>query len=88
MPNGEQEQDPEGEASGGESGEWHSDEEEGEESGDPSDEEEVDSPPRREKRSKHTHDSASIHDKATAPTGQSLKRPWTSSPVPTERAPK
>ena len=25
MPNGEQEQDPEGEASGGESGEWHSD---------------------------------------------------------------
>ena len=33
MPNGEQEQDPEGEASGGESGEWHSDEEEGEDEG-------------------------------------------------------
>ena len=47
MPNGEQEQDPEGEASGGESGEWHSDGEEDEESDDPSDEEEVDSPPRR-----------------------------------------
>ena len=49
MPNGEQEQDPEGEASGGESGEWHADGEGGEESDDPSDEEEVDSPPRRER---------------------------------------
>ena len=47
MPNGEQEQDPEGEASGGESGEWHSDGEGDEESDDPSDEEEVESPPRR-----------------------------------------
>ena len=88
MPNGEQEQDPEGEASGGESSEWHSDEEEDEESDDPSDEEEVDSPPRRERRSKHTHNSASIHDKAAAPTGQSSKRPQMSSPVPTERTPK
>ena len=87
MPNGEQEQDPEGEASGGESGEWHLDKEEDEESDDPSDEEEVDSPPRREKRSKHAHDPASIHDKATAPTGQSSKRPQTSSPVPTKRSP-
>ena len=59
MPNGEQEQDSEGEASGGESGEWHPDEEEDEESDDPSDEEEVDSPPRRERRSKHTHDPGS-----------------------------
>ena len=58
MPNGEQEQDPEGEASGGESGEWHSDGEGDEESSDPSDEEEVDSPPRRERRSKLTHDPA------------------------------
>nr|XP_020156994.1 uncharacterized protein LOC109742317 [Aegilops tauschii subsp. strangulata] len=41
MPNGEQEQDPEGEASGGESGEWHSDGEEDEERDDPSDEEET-----------------------------------------------
>ena len=88
MPNGEQEQDPEGEASGGESGEWHSDGEGDEESSDLSDEEEVDSPPRRERRSKHTHDPASIRDKATAQTGQSSKRPRTSSPAPTEKAPK
>ena len=88
MPNGEQEQDPEGEASGGESGEWHSDGEEDEESDDPSDEEEVDSPPRRERRSKHTHDPASIRGKAIAQIGQSSKRPRTSSPAPTEKAPK
>ena len=52
MPNGEQEQDLEGEASGGDSGEWHFDGEEDEESDDSSDEEEVESPPRRERRSK------------------------------------
>ena len=75
MPNGEQEQDPEGEASGGESGEWHSDGEEDDESDDPSDEEEVDSPPCREWRSKLTHDPASVRGKATAQTGQSSKRP-------------
>ena len=88
MPNGEQELDPEGEASGGESGEWHSDGEEDEESDDPSDEEEVDSPPRRERRSKLTHDPASIRGKATAQTEQSSKRPRTSSLGPTEKAPK
>ena len=88
MPNGEQEQDPEGEASGGESGEWHSDEEEDEESDDPSDEEEVDLPPRRERRSKHTHDPASAPDLVVAPIGQSSKRPRTSSPMPTEKPPK
>ena len=88
MPNGEQEQDPEGEASGGESGEWHSDGEGDEESDDPSDEEEVDSPPRRERRSKLTHDPTSARDKATVQTGQSSKRPRTSSPAPTEKAPK
>ena len=88
MPNGEQLQDSEEQASGGDSGEWHSDEEEGEESGDPSDEEEVDSPPRREKRSKHAHDPESLHDMVAAPTGQSSKRPQTSSPVPTEKTPK
>ena len=75
MPNGEQDQDSEEEASGGDSGEWHSDEEDGEESGDPSDEEEVDSPPRKEKRSKHAHDPESLHATVTAPTGQTLKRP-------------
>ena len=37
VPNGEQEQDPEGEASGSDSGEWHSDGEEDEESNDSSD---------------------------------------------------
>ena len=88
MPNGEQEQDPEGEASRGESGEWHSDEEEDEESDDLSDEEEVDSPPRRERRSKLTHDPVSARDKETVQTGQSSKRPWMSSPAPTEKAPK
>ena len=88
MPNGEQEQDPEGEASGGESGEWHSDCEGDEESDDPSDEEEVDSPPRRERRSKLTHDPASTRDKATVQTGQSSKHPRTASPAPTENAPK
>ena len=88
MPNGEQEQDPEGEASGGESGEWHSDGEGDRESDDPSDEEEVDSPPRRERRSKLTHDPASARDKATTPTGQSSKHRRTSSLAPTEKAPK
>ena len=88
MPNGEQEQDSEEEASGGDSGEWHSDEEDGEESGDPSDEEEVDSPPCREKRSKHAQDPVSLHDTVAAPTGQSSKCPRTPSLVPTERTPK
>ena len=88
IPNGVHEQNVEEEASRGESGEWHSDAEEDEESDDPSDEQEVDSPPRREKRSKHTHDPASTRDKATVQTGQSSKRPRTSSPAPTEKAPK
>ena len=44
MSNGEQEQDPEGEASGSDSGEWDSDGGGDEESDDPSDEEEVKSP--------------------------------------------
>ena len=42
MPNGEQEQDPEGEASGGESGEWYSDGGEDDESDDSDDGEEAD----------------------------------------------
>ncbi|KAM3274628.1 hypothetical protein ACQJBY_043583 [Aegilops geniculata] len=85
MPNGEQEQDPEGEASGGENGEWHSDGGEDDESDDSSDGEEVDSPPRTERRSKHSHDPVSIRGKATAPTGQTSKRPRTSSLAPTEK---
>ena len=74
MPNGEQEQDPEGG--------------EDDESDDSGNGEEVDSPPRTERRSKQTHDPASIRGKATAPTGQTSKCPRTSSPAPTEKAPK
>ena len=88
MPNGEQGQDPEGEASGGESGKWHSDGGEDDESEDSGDGEEVDSPPRTERRTKQTHDPASIRGKATAQTGHTSKRPRTSSPAPTEKAPK
>ena len=69
MPNEVQEQDVEEGASGGESGEWHSDAEEDKESDESSDKEEVDSPPRRQRRSKHTHDPASTPDLVAAPTG-------------------
>ena len=88
MPNGVQEQDVEEEASGGESGEGHSDAEEDEESDESTDDEEVDSPPRRERRSKHAHDPASAPGLVAAPIGQSSKRPRTSSPTPTKKAPK
>ena len=88
MPNGAQEQTEEEEASGGESEEeWQSDGE-GEEDDDGSsgeEEEEVD-PPRMERRSKLTHDPASERGKATAPVGQSSKRPRTASPASTEKA--
>jgi hypothetical protein len=86
MPNGEQIQ--EGEESGGDSGDWNSDDESDEEREDSSSGEEVDSPPRVEKRSKQKHDPASIRGKVAAPTGQTSKRTRTSSPVPTEKAPK
>ena len=88
VPNGEQEQDPEGEASGGDSGEWHSDGEEDEERDDSSDEEEVESPPRRERRSKLDQERPSACEKAIAQTGQSSKHPRTSSPTPTEEVSK
>ena len=88
MPNGVQDQDAEEEASGGESGEEHSEAEEDEESDESTNDEEVNSPPRRERRSKHAHDAASTPDLVAAPTGQSSKRPRTSSPTPTEKAPK
>ena len=88
MPNGVQEQDVEEGASGGESGEWHSDAEEDEESDDSTEDEEVDSPPRRERRSKLDQERPSARDKATAQAGQSSKRPRISSPTPTEKAPK
>ena len=86
MPNGEQEQ--EGEVSGGDNGDWHSDGGGDKESEDSSSGEEVDSPPRTERRSKQRQDPASIRGKTTPPTGQPLKRTRTTSPVPTEKAPK
>ena len=57
-------------------------------SDDSSEGEEVDSPPRTERRSKHSHGPASVRGKATASTGQTSERPRTSSPAPTEKAPK
>ena len=89
MPNGEQEQYQEGEESGGESMDWQSDggEEEGV-SEDSSSDEEVESPPRTERRSKHLHDPTSIRGKVAKPTGKTSKRTRTSSPVPTEKASK
>ena len=88
MPNGVQEQDVEEGASGGESGEGYSDAEEDEESDESTDEEEVGSPPRGERRSKHTHDPARAPNLVAAPIGQSSKRPRMSSPTPTEKPPK
>ena len=66
MPNGEQEQYQEGEEGAGESAEYQSDGVEEEENEDSSSGEEVESPPRNERRSKNKHDSASIRGKATA----------------------
>ena len=88
VPNGDQEQDPEGEASSGDSGKWHSDREGDEESDDSSEEEEVESPPRRERRTKLDQERPSAREKAIAQTGQSSKRPRTSSPTPTEKVSK
>ena len=89
MPNGEQEQYQEGEESGGESMDWQSDGgEEEEESEDSSSGEEVESPPRTEKRSKHKHDPASVRGEVARSTRQTSKRTRTSSPVLTEKAPK
>ena len=89
MPNEEQEQYQEGEESGGESMDWQSDGgEEEEESEDSSSGEEVESPPCIKKRSKHKHNPASICGEVAKPTGQTSKRTRTSSPVPTEKAPK
>ena len=93
-PNGAQEPTEEGEASGGdngdEQGEWESDSEgKGGDDVDSSEEEEEKvEPPRLEGRSKLTHDPAREHGKATASVGQSSKRPRTSSPTLTGKAPK
>mgnify|MGYP005829699505 CR=1 FL=1 len=86
MPNGERED--EWEASGGDSGEWHSDGRGDEESEDFSYGEEVDTPPRTERCSKQRQDPASVHGKTTPPAAQASKRTRTSSPVPREKTPK
>ena len=89
MPNREQEQYQEGEESGRESMNWHSDGgEEEEESEDSSSGEEVESPPRNERRSKNKHDPASVRGKVAVSTGQTSKRTRTSSPVQTEKVTK
>ena len=93
MPNGAQTPTEEEEGSGGESPEeWDSDADDDDEDDD-SDEEEEDeeeevAPPRSERRSKLVHDPAVERGKATVPVGQSMKHPRTTSPVPTEKAPK
>ena len=80
-PNGAQGPTEEGEASGGESeddqGEWESDGEgEGGDDVDSGEEEEEEvEPPCPEGRSKLTHDPARERGSATAPAGQSSKRP-------------
>ena len=66
MPKREQEQALEGEASGGESGEWTSDGEGDGGSDDSSGGEEVESPPRRERRSKLDQERPSAREKAIA----------------------
>ena len=87
MPNEEQEQDPEGGVSGGESMDWQSDGgEEEEESEDSSSREEVESPPRTDKRSKHKHDPAGLCGEVARWIGQTSKRTRTSSLVLTEKA--
>ncbi|XBI12103.1 hypothetical protein VPH35_139019 [Triticum aestivum] len=86
MPNGEQVQ--EGMESGGESADWKSDDESDEDSEDSSSSEEVDSPPRSEKRSKQSHDLAGGCDKAALPSTQDSKRTRTSTPDPSEKAAK
>nr|XP_040243866.1 uncharacterized protein LOC120963320 [Aegilops tauschii subsp. strangulata] len=86
MPNGEHVH--EGEESGGDSGEWNSDGGGDEENEDSRSGEEVDSPPRSERRSKKKQDLASVRGKVVTQSAHTSKRPRTSSPIPTEKAPK
>ena len=101
MPNGAQTPTEEGEASGGESQgeeEWDSDvagddDDDDDDDGDDDDaedeeEEEEVVPPRSERRSKLVHDPSTERGKGVATATQSTKRPRTTSPVPTEKAPK
>ena len=66
MPNGVQDQEAEEEGSSGESGEEHSEAEEDEERDESTGDEEVDSPPRRERRSKLDQERPSAREKAIA----------------------
>ena len=94
MPNGAQAPTEEGEASGGESQEeWDSDaaEDDDDDDDDEEDEEEEEeevAPPRSERRSKLAHDPATERGKGVATIAQWTKRPRTTSPAPTEKAPK
>ena len=102
MPNGAQAPTEEGEASGGESQEeeeWDSDvaEDDDDNDDDDGDEDDVEDeeeeeeevvPPRSERRSKLVHDPSTERGKGVATAAQSTKRPRTTSPVPTEKAPK
>ena len=94
MPNGAQTPTEEGEASGGESQEeWDSDaaedDDDDDSDGEEEEEEEVEiALPRTERRSKLIHDPTTERGKGVATATQSTKRPRTTSPVPTEKAPK
>ena len=95
MPNGAQTPTEEEEGSGGESPEeWDlnaDDDDEGDDSGEEEDEEAEEEevvPPRSERRSKLVHDPVVERGKGVATVTQSSKRPRTTSPVPTEKAPK
>ena len=94
MPNGAQMPIEEEEGSGGEiPEEWDSDADDDDE-GDDSDEEEEEEeeeevvPPRSERRSKLVHDPATERGKGVATATPSTKRPRTTSPALTEKAPK
>ena len=94
MPNGAQTPTEEEEGSGGESQEdWDSDAADDDDDDDSDGEEEEEeeeevAPPRSERRSKLVHDPATERGKGVATVVQSTKRPQTTSPVPTEKAPK
>ena len=95
MPNGAQAQTEEEEGSGGESQEeWESAADEGDEDAGSDEEEEEEEeeeevvPPRSERRSKLAHDPVVERGKGGMPVVQSTKRPRTTSPAPTEKAPK
>ena len=93
MPNGAQTPTEEEEGSGGESPEeWDLDVDDDDEADDSDEEEEEEeeevAPPRSERRSKLAHDPATERGKGFATASQSTKRPRTTSPAPTEKAPK